>query len=258
MTQNYSAYIQKKMLFRPVPLPQDHRFVFDAFFEEVFLETPDGVRLNLLFFPAPEKPAHGLVLYFHGNRDNLQRWGALHRDFTTLGYDFLVPDYRGYGKSGGEPDEQRYFEDALQVYKWARERYKPENIVLYGRSLGSGMAAFLAARVQARMLVLETPFDNIRGLIAAQLRRASPPFEPAFRFPNDEHLRKTAMPVLIFHGTRDLIVPIGSAANLKKCLKPGDLFVTIEGGAHHNLRDFESYRLALRQALNPNGFPIPN
>ena len=244
-----SAYFQKKLLFRPTVLPADHRFDFNEPWEEYFLDTPDGERLNALFFPTSVLPRRGVVLYFHGNRDNLQRWGAMHQDFTQLGYDFFVPDYRGYGKSSGDHEEARYLEDAELAYHWLRRAYPPEDIVLYGRSLGSAMASHLAARVPARMLILETPFDNIRGLLASYVRRQEPPFEPVFTFPNDENLQRTALPLLIFHGTRDRVVPFASASNLKKVLKPGDEFITLEGGSHHNLSQYPAYVEKLRAWL---------
>lgn len=244
-----SVYLQRKALFRPVRLAADYVFQFPEPFEEHYFATPDGERLNALFFAAEGTAKRGVVLYFHGNRDNLQRWGALHRGFTSLGYDFLAPDYRGYGKSTGEPDENHYYEDALLIYKWLRKKYAAENIVLYGRSLGTGMAAYLAAHVPARTIILETPFDNIRGLLSSHLRNNEPPFEPAFEFPNHEFLNKTTLPVLIFHGTRDRVVPYTSAAGLKTCLKPGDEFVTLEGGSHNNLADYEKYREQLKKWL---------
>jgi len=241
-----SAFLQKKVLFQPKRLPADHRFDFDDPVQEYFLDTPDGERLNALLFPSPVTPHRGVVLYFHGNRDNLQRWGAMYPDFTRLGYDFFAPDYRGYGKSTGDHEETHYMEDAELMYWWLRQKYDPEQIVLYGRSLGSGMASHLAARVPARLLILETPFDNIRGLVASHVGSHEPPFEPAYYFPNDENLQKSPLPLLIFHGTRDRIVPFSSANNLKKTLKPGDEFVTLEGGSHHNLSAYPTYQEKLR------------
>lgn len=244
-----SAFLQQKLLFRPTRLRPDYRFRFDQPFDEQWLDTPDGARLNALFFPAPQQPARGVVLYFHGNRGNLQRWGQFAGDFTALGWDFFAPDYRGYGKSTGEPGEAACYADALLVYRHLREKYPPERIALYGRSLGSGSASFLAARVPAKMVILETPFDNIRGLLASHWPRDPLPFEPAFVFPNDEHLAASKLPLLIFHGTRDRIVPFSSAERLKKCLKPGDAFVTLDGGSHHNLREFALYRQRLADWL---------
>lgn len=246
----FAEFIQKKVLFQPTALAADYQFRFDAPFEEVFLEAPDGPRINALWFKTDCPVRRGVVLYLHGNRDNLQRWGSFSRDFTALGWDFFAIDYRGYGKSTGEPDEAGCYIDGGLAYDFLRKNYPPEQIVIFGRSLGSGVATHLAARVLAKMLVLETPFDNVRGIAEGHLGGISLKVEPAFRFPNDENLSKTTMPVLIFHGTRDRVVPLRSAQNLKRHLKPGDEFVVIEGGSHNDLGSFELYREKLVATLD--------
>lgn len=250
LLEPFAAYLQKKALFRPTTLPQDYAFSFDHPFEEVFLDTADGARLNLLHFPSDWAVRRGVVLYFHGNRHNLQRWGNLHVDFTQRGFDFVAPDYRGYGKSTGVPGERTYYEDSRLVYDWLRATYPANQITLYGRSLGTAMACYLAAHVRAKMVVLETPFDNIAGLVASHLGRADLPIRPAFIFPNDRHLRQSELPALLFHGTADRVVPYESALRLKASLKPGDVFVTIPGGAHHNLREFAAYQDTLNAWLS--------
>ncbi len=248
----FSEYLQRKMLFRPTPLPLCHRFSFDgAPFEEHFLPLPGQGRLHLLRFPTPCRLRRGVVLYFHGNRDNLQRWGKFHRDFTARGYDFVAPDYRGYGKSSGQPDEQALYEDSYLVYQWAQSQYAGTPMILYGRSLGSAPACFLAARVQAHALVLETPFDNLPNLLATHLGVERLPVRPAFALPNDAHLRQSALPTLIFHGTADRVVPLRCAQRLQTCLKASDEFVVIPGGTHHNLHTFEIYQKKLNQWLGP-------
>lgn len=249
----FTAYLQKKALFRPVTLAEDYRFTFDTPFEESFLDTSDGARLNVLRFPSAWPQRRGVVLYFHGNRDNLQRWGAMHRDFTARGFDFIIPDYRGYGKSTGQPNERTYYEDARLVYDWVRKECPAHQVVLYGRSLGTAMASYLAAHVRARTLILETPFDNISGLLASYLRRTQLPFRPAFFFPNDRHLRQTDIPALLFHGTADRVVPYESAARLQACLKPGDEFITIPGGTHSNLGTYKVYQEKLSEWLDKKG-----
>ncbi len=257
LLEPFAEYVQRKALFRPTPLPADHRFSFDgAAFEEFFLHTSDGARLHLLRFPTPWPQSRGVVLYFHGNRDNLQRWGFLHRDFTARGYDFIAPDYRGYGKSTGRPSERTLYEDAHRVYDWVRQRYPAVQIELYGRSLGSAAACYLAAHVRAHRLFLETPFDNLPGLLAAHLGREHLPMRLLFLLPNDRHLRQSRLPVLIFHGTRDRIVPLSSAERLRSCLKAGDELVVIPGGNHHNLRTFDLYQQTLSRWLgHPAVYP---
>lgn len=248
LTESVFRLLQQRLLFQPAALPAGHRYDFPDPFEELFLDTPDGQRLNALFFPAAG-PSRGVVLYFHGNRGNLQRWGGLHRDFTPRGHDFFAIDYRGYGKNAGTPDELTLRADARVAYDFLSRRYAPEQIVLYGRSLGSGMASYLAAHVPARGLVLETPFDNLPSLIRQHLRLPALPFHPAYSFPNDRFVKLSSLPILLFHGTRDRVVPFACADNLRACLKPGDRFVTVPGGAHNNLREFPIYQEELENWL---------
>ncbi|MCS6929221.1 MAG: alpha/beta hydrolase [Saprospiraceae bacterium] len=250
--QPVSRYLEQKALFRPRSLPDNYRFAFgDASFEEFFLNTPDGTRLNVLYFPTPCTQRRGTLLYFHGNRGNLQRWGFIHIDFTRRGYDFVIPDYRGYGKSTGTPSEHALYEDARLVYEWTSQRHRGGQLVIYGRSLGSAPACYLAAHVSAHRLLLETPFDSFAGLLAAHLGRYQASFRSTILLPNDRYLCRCLIPVLILHGTHDRIVPLSSAGRLRACLKDRDEFVLITGGTHHNLRTFELYQQALDRWLGP-------
>jgi pimeloyl-ACP methyl ester carboxylesterase len=239
---------QDKFIFQPDKLDQDYTFQFDFQFEEFFIEANDGVQLNALLFQATQ-PSKGLILYFHGNADNLQRWGKYAVDLTAQGYDVLMPEYRGYGKSGGKPGEQAFYDDAEKVLAWAKENLKVERIIFYGRSLGSGVASQLATQHSPDLLILETPFDNLNGVVY-------PPIKPLlwflplhYTFSNDEHLKKVTCRKVIIHGTDDWVVPVSSALRLKPLLKNDDVFVIIEDGGHKDLRKFKEYHAVLKQVL---------
>ena len=90
-------YLQEKVVFLPVKLPEDYPFEFDGNFEEYFFKTPFEGKINALLFRI-ENPK-GVILYFHGNADNLVRWGKIALEFSAFGYDIFVMDYRSYGKS---------------------------------------------------------------------------------------------------------------------------------------------------------------
>ena len=236
--------LQSKFLFLPDSLNIDYKFHFVAPFEERFLTLDDGTKINALYFKTPKK-SKGLVLYFHGNANNLQRWASLYSDFTSRGYDFFIIDYRGYGKSEGKPDEKRFYQDARWVYDKMLQCYDAKNIVLYGRSLGTGVASQLATEVVAKALVLETPYYSIRDVILLRFPFLYLPFPLPHRFPNGEHLPKVNCPIYIFQGTRDRIVPHRSALKLKPLLKPKDEFITISNGQHHNLGEFDIFQQKL-------------
>lgn len=236
---------QKYIIFLPKKLNTNYEFVFENSFEELFLKTKDSIILNALIFKT-ELPRKGLVIYFHGNADNLQRWGKYHIDFTSRGYDILMMDFRGYGKSEGTPHEKKYYEDAQLMYDWAiKEKYKKEEIIIYGRSLGCGIASHLATQVEFEKLILETPFYNIRDVFQKKTLILFLPFDLKYIFPNNEFIQKIKQEVIIFAGSKDRVVPNRSTEKLKPLLKPSDRYIIIEGAGHKNLNTFEKYHTEL-------------
>lgn len=240
--------LQKYIIFQSDQLESDYEFVFEKSFKEFFIKTIDGEQINMLLFKT-EIPRKGLVIYFHGNADNLQRWGRYQKDFTTRGYDILLLDYRGYGKSTGKSNEQKFYEDAKLIYDWATQRYSKDKIIIYGRSLGTGVASNLATQVDAQKVILETPFNNINDLFQIKSSIFYLPFRLKYNFPNDVHLKKIQEPVFIFAGTEDWVVPPRSTKKLKPFLKSSDRYIEIEGGGHKNLNEFEKYHRVLDEIL---------
>lgn len=245
--------LQDLLIFQTIKLDPGYSFVFDHPFEEHFITVPgssasEAERLNALWFKT-ELPARGLLLYFHGNRGNLQRWGAFASDFTRHGYDVLMIDYRGYGKSSGNPSEEVLYADAERVLAWAKSRSAFSKLVIYGRSLGSAVASNLAAKVQPNLLILETPFDQLLGVVAPFWQPVARMFPLRSVFPNNTHLANVKSKRVIFHGTKDRIVPLRSALKLKPLLGPNDEFIIIPDGGHRNLRSFEAYRSKIAALL---------
>ncbi len=241
---------QERFIFQPQPLPPAYAYAFGTPFEEVTLRASDRVRLNALYFRA-RQPVRGAVLYFHGNRGNLSRWGGMHRPFTFRGYDVLMLDYRGYGKSTGQPTEQGLYQDAATALRWLRQRHELSRILFYGRSLGSGVAAQLAVAHTPRMLLLETPYDAIPSVIRAQVLLPLPDCTFRHQFPTARFLPQVECPVYVFAGTQDRLIPMRIAQRLQPLLNGPGHFFRIEGGGHHNLSAFESYHFHLDRLLAP-------
>lgn len=111
------------------------------------------------------------MLYFHGNADNLQHWGAYGKTFLRLGYDFMVWDYRGYGKSTGKPTAENMLADADLAYRFASRIIpgRSNHFIIYGRSPGTGLAAYVASRHAAKRLILETPYYSPADVAATYL-----------------------------------------------------------------------------------------
>lgn len=241
--------VQENFIFLDDDLPQDHKFNYDTPFEELKLETKDGGNLNAIHFKA--EAAKGIILYFHGNRGNLTRWGSIVEPLTQYGYDVLVMDYRGFGKSTGERNQKNLLADAELFYQWCRDRYPEKEITLYGRSLGTGIASYLAGKHEPKKLILETPYYSLAA--AAQRYYPIYPSKLAlkYNFKSFEYLRTAQCPVIIFHGTEDSVVPYEQGAQLARSLenKDGQL-ITIEGGEHRNLVEFPMFHAKLKEVLS--------
>lgn len=239
---------QRQIVFQSEKLPNEYVYVFDQKFEEHFIQTNDGELLNVLLFKTDQN-SKGLILYFHGNADNLKRWGEYAVDFTKLGYDILMVDYRGYGKSTGIPNEEDLYSDALTIWNWSKANIESNKTIIYGRSLGAAVASNLAIKTNPDLLILETPFDKLRGVVYPAFVSNLYLFPSRYSFPNNKFLADVKSKKVIIHGTRDWVVPLISANRLKPLLSPDDTFVVIEGASHNNLREFELYHTTLKEVL---------
>lgn len=233
---------QEGIIFYPEPLRPDFKYSFPFRFEEITLPV-DGAEINALLFKA-DNPK-GVILYFHGNAGNLQGWGEIAPEFTSRGYDILIPDYRGFGKSTGKlKHEDMLHGDAAHVYNYLKERYLENQIILFGRSIGTGMAVYLAKSVKPRLLILETPFFSL--LDTAKYHHPYMPqklLTAILKYPlrTDLWISDVSCPVYLFHGTKDDIVPYSSSERLLTLIKTEKKLVTIPGGGHNNLSDFSLY-----------------
>lgn len=249
----YVYFQQESLLFQKATLPQDHIFSYDEPFEELFIETENGARINALYFKT-FRPK-GVVLYFHGRGGNLaDRWGKFSREFTSRGYDFFIMDYRGFGKSTGKLSEKALCKDATKCYEYLQDIYPENQIVVYGRSLGTGIATFVASHKTPKMLVLESPYFSILDLTPRQM-----PYLPRFLVPlilkyhlrTDKWIVKVRSPIHIFHGTKDELVPYDSSTRLLKLLKNkfDANLIPLEEGKHNHLQHHPKYQSELDEIL---------
>ena len=159
-------------------------------------------------------------------------------------------DYPGYGKSTGPLTEQRLYDFAEQLYRLARIKFSGDSIVIYGKSLGTGVAAWLASRKACKQLILETPYYSITSLCSRYF-----PLYPIerlihYKIPSYEYLKQVIAPVSIFHGTADWVITYSNAQRLIPSLKKTDEFITIPGGSHNDLNDFPLFHHKLDSLLS--------
>ncbi len=242
-------YLQNKFLFHPVLLERTYQYKFDSPFAEVDIPVNETDTINLVkFFPA-DSVRKGVVIYFHGNRSNINRYSKFAKAFTSNSYEVWMADYPGYGKSTGERNEKKLYEMARQVYRLATSKYSKDSIVIFGKSLGTGIAAYLASATDCKQLVLETPYYSIPDLFSCYAPIYPVERMATYRIPTYEYLLDVKVPITIFHGTDDGVIPYRCAVKLKESLKPTDKFITIEGGSHHDLSKFPVFQQTLDSLL---------
>lgn len=233
-------FIQEKILFRPTVLAQDHVYQFNEPFEEVFLKVDDGAVINAIHFKT-ENPK-GVILYFHGNAGDLSRWGLIAEYFVKQQYDVFIMDYRTYGKSTGKLNEAVLYTDAQLCYDHILKQYKESDIILYGRSLGTGIATNIAAKNNPKQLVLESPYYSMADVAQHMFPIFPVKYLLKYKIPTFEFIKNVNCPITIFHGTDDGVVPFASGKKLFDELQEKQAeFIQVDGCGHNNLIDFDGY-----------------
>lgn len=243
-------YLQDYMLFKPEKLPKDFKFHYEnQDTKEYNLETRDGAVLNGLLF-KPKMESKGVVLYLKGNSKSIKGWGKFAVDFTRHGYNVLMVDYRGFGKSTGRRSQKAIKRDLQVIYNKLKEKTTEDRIVLYGRSLGSGFAAKLASMNHPKMLILDAPYYSLTKVTARYA-----PFMPLslllkYPLPTYKWLKYVQCPIHIIHGTNDKLIPYKTSVKLSKVNPKLTKLYTVIGGGHKNLNNFESYHEMIHDILN--------
>jgi len=241
-------FFQENLLFHPQVIPDGYTFKFDHTFEEVWLDADDGARLHGIHFPVAQ--AKGVILYFHGNAGEIQRWGEITSFFVEKEYSVIVMDYRGYGRSRGALSQEALYTDSELWFAFAKAKYPETPLTLYGRSLGTTFAAFLASEKQAQNVILETPFYSIAD--EAKSRFPILPIETLLKypFPTYRFVNNIDEPITFFHGTEDGVVAYEHGRKLFDLLESQRKeFVTIPNGGHNNLVQFAEYLDEIDAAL---------
>ncbi len=242
-------YLQDYFLFKPEKLPKEFQFNYEnQKVEEYNLEIRDGAVINGLHF-ITEKPK-GVVLYLKGNSKSIKGWGKFAVDFTRHGYDVIMVDYRGFGKSIGKRSQKAFKHDIQYVYNKIRERVSEEYIILYGRSLGSGFAAKLASMNNPRMLILDAPYYSLTKVTGRYM-----PFMPLsvilkYPMPTYKWLKYVNCRIHIIHGTNDKLIPFKTSVKLSQIKPKLTRLYPVIGGGHKNLNNFESYHRMLEEIIN--------
>ncbi len=208
-------------------------------FEEIFIETEDSEKLHGYFLPAKNK-TNNIMIYFHGNADNVSAWHEAPVEIQKhVSVNALIVDYRGYGKSTGKPTIQGVIKDAYAMYKYLIERgFKPNDISLYGRSLGGAIALELAIQEKVKSIVVQSSFSSLKD-IAHDLYPMLPGLIIKNRFLNSKHLiKKINIPILISHGSLDEVVPVSHSYKLFELANKPKKLLILEGAMHNDISSY--------------------
>ncbi len=242
-------FFQDYLLFKPEKLPQEFQFYYEnQQTEEYNIETRDGAVINGLRFMA--KDPKGVVFYLKGNSKSIKGWGKFAVDFTRHGYDVIMVDYRGFGKSTGRRTQKAVKRDMQVVYNKIKEKVPEKYILLYGRSLGSGFATKLASMNNPKMLILDAPYYSL-----SKVAKKFIPFMPLsllikFPMPTYKWLKYVNCPIHIIHGTDDRLIPYKTSVKLSRIKPKATTLHTVIGGGHKDLNTFESYHKMLSEIVN--------
>ncbi len=239
--------IAQRSLFQPMKHPRgwwNEQSRIGA--EDVWMETPGGVKLHGWWKPVPGSDL--VTLFLHGNAGNVTHRGTHILEVTAAGSSILVIDYEGYGKSGGRPSEVALYRDAEAAYDYLIGKgYQPEQIILHGESLGTAVALHLAAGKPAGGVILEAPLTSAGEVAGRILPFVGPLLVRGFD--SKTVIREIEAPLLIIHGDHDEVIPFEMGRRLFELASEPKSFWTVEGASHNNIIEAAgpAYRQRLRQ-----------
>jgi len=213
--------------------------------QERILNCPDGVKVVAWYGKAP--PHQPTLLYFHGNGGNLAVRGERIAAYRNSGRGIYMMSYRGYSGSSGVPTEENNISDALAAYDDLRELgVQPQDIILYGESLGSGIAVQVAAQRGVGGIILDAPFTTLAD--AGKHHYPYLPVDVALwdRYNSLDKIVSVKAPLLVVHGKRDNVVPFGQGQQLFAAANEPKEMVAIPQGGHSNHHLFGSFHAIQR------------
>ena len=251
----YAAFLyfyQKNLIFHPWKGLEISADLLQTEYENVYVNVTGSERIHGWYFPPPAEYPKRVILFCHGNAGNIGNRLETAAFFVNEHVGSLIFDYRGYGNSDGEPSEENVYADARSAYDWLlnEKGFTPDELVLFGRSLGGAVAIDLATTVPCRGLIVESSFTS-----AAEAGRSRFPFMPVkllikYKFESISKIKKVSCPVLVTHSPDDEFLPYEMGEALYEAANQPKQFIALAGG--HNDREYlmhEDYRTAFRKIV---------
>jgi len=248
----YYAY-QHLLYFQPKELDVNHVFTFPVRmrFSSVKIPFDAQTQIDVVKFNADSgyvKP-RGVVLFFHGNRYNVEHYSTYAPYFSRHGFEVWMPDYPGYGRSTGEMDAGVLNELALQLYQMSRQRFEPGQIIIYGKSLGTGIASFLASERDCLHLILETPYYSLSSLTQQYAWFLPVNYLIRYNLKTGEYFEEIDAPVTVIAAEKDELIPLENTLRLLPKMKATDQIMVVKDAGHNSVPDYDNYHHLLNRIL---------
>jgi len=251
LLNGFMFFAQPGMLFYPTSRLEGSPLNWGMAYEDVTLQADDGINLHGWFVPGQDSDR--VVLFFHGNAGNISHRGESIAVFHRLGLSVFIPDYRGYGRSQGSPSEEGLYRDASAAWNWLvdQQGYSPDQVVLFGRSLGGVVAAKLASEVRPGAIILESTLSSARDAARGIFPVLSRIVWLRFDLNAANSIRQTKAPVLVLHSPDDEIIPYPLGRLVFEAAPEPKRFVELSGGHNDGFIVSEpGYSIALADFLD--------
>jgi uncharacterized protein len=234
---------QRSILYHPpaIAMPEPETVLPGA--SKAVLDTSDGEKV--IVWHVPPRGDKPVVLYFPGNGELIGLRTTRYRALMADGIGVIALSYRGYGGSTGTPTETGLHRDAAAAYAFAAAHYATDRIVLWGHSLGTGVAVKLASEKPVAKLVLEAPYSSTADVAAARYPYAPVRWLMKDQFHSDQWIGAVKAPILIMHGARDGVIPIRFAKRLFALAREPKRFILYDKGRHNDLDEYGATKDAL-------------
>jgi len=227
----YFYRIQPYLLYLPHRPFEMKTWDRDIGHREITYQTGDGLTISAWYVPVEKRERGGVLLFCHGNVGNVSQRIDSFKIFRQLGLSIFIFDYRGYGLSQGRPSEKGTYLDAEGAWNYLVNvmKVKPEDIIIFGRSLGGGVASYLAQKYQPRALIIESSYTSIPDVATKLFPRLPMKLITRFKYNTRVRLKDIYCPVLIIHSKDDEIIPFRHGQVLYETANPPKTFLQIKG-----------------------------
>jgi uncharacterized protein len=238
---------QRRIMYFPASYLPEPREAGLLTAETVTLATADGLVLKSWYVPAKDTGKLSTIVYFHGNAGNIAGRTFRVRQYIDAGYGILMVEYRGYGGNPGKPTETGLYEDGRAAMAFLQKRGVPAaETVLFGESLGSGVAVQMASEFKTGALVLEAPFTSAEDVAAAVYWFLPVRFLMRDRFRSLDKITGIHTPLLVLHGEHDRTIPVSHGRRMLEAANAPKRGTFFDHGGHNDLPNHGSDDEVLR------------